>query len=102
MILNPKVEGSNPSAVLKLFAIQVLNMYCVGCEIHCSLLNTVSFYKMTHGLNVPHGVENVHTLCAGKPESDDRNNKCKALRDIADLLSAILTQNIIIILMFNF
>ena len=22
----------------------------------------------------PQGVENVHTLCAGKPESDDRGN----------------------------
>ena len=24
--------------------------------------------------NAPQGVENVHTLCAGKPESDDRGN----------------------------
>ena len=26
------------------------------------------------GWNAPQGVENVHTLCAGKPESDDRGN----------------------------
>ena len=24
--------------------------------------------------NTPQGVENVHTLCEGKPESDDRGN----------------------------
>ena len=29
---------------------------------------------MTSGLNAPQGVEIVHTLCTGKPESDDRGN----------------------------
>ena len=41
--------------------------------------------KMATGWNAPRGVENVHTLCAGKPESDDRGNNnyiCKALRHI--------------------
>ena len=28
--------------------------------------------KMTLGWNALQGVENVHTLCAGKPEPDDR------------------------------
>ena len=28
--------------------------------------------KMATGCYAPQGVENVHTLCAGKPESDDR------------------------------
>ena len=28
--------------------------------------------KMTPGWNAPQGVDNVHTLCAGKPESDDQ------------------------------
>ena len=27
---------------------------------------------MATGWNPPQGVENVHTLCAGKPESEDR------------------------------
>ena len=38
---------------------------------------------MTPGWNAPQGVENVHTLCAGKPESNDRGNNiliCKARR----------------------
>ena len=30
--------------------------------------------KMATGCNAPQGVENVHTLCAVKPESDDRGN----------------------------
>ena len=30
--------------------------------------------KMETGRNAPQGVKNVHTLCAGKPESDDRGN----------------------------
>ena len=29
---------------------------------------------MATGRNAPQGVENVHTLCVGKPESDDRGN----------------------------
>ena len=29
---------------------------------------------MTPGWNAPQGVENVHTLCAGNSESDDRGN----------------------------
>ena len=29
---------------------------------------------MTPGWNAPQGVENVHTLCAGEPKSDDRGN----------------------------
>ena len=29
---------------------------------------------MTPGWNAPQGVDNVHTLCAGKPESYDRGN----------------------------
>ena len=29
---------------------------------------------LTPGWNAPQGVENVHKLCAGKPESDDRSN----------------------------
>ena len=29
---------------------------------------------MATGWNAPQGVENVHTLCAGKHESDDRGN----------------------------
>ena len=29
---------------------------------------------MATGWNAPQGVENVHTLCADKPESDDRGN----------------------------
>ena len=32
------------------------------------------FHKTCHQWNAPQGVENVHTLCAGKPESDDRGN----------------------------
>ena len=35
---------------------------------------------MVPSWNAPQGVENVHTLCAGKPESDDRGN-CRALRE---------------------
>ena len=34
----------------------------------------MSVCKITPGWNAPQGVENVHTLCAGKPESDDRGN----------------------------
>ena len=30
--------------------------------------------KMATGRNAPQGVENVHTLCVDKPESDDRGN----------------------------
>ena len=30
--------------------------------------------KMETGRNAPQGVGNVHTLCAGKPESDDQGN----------------------------
>ena len=30
--------------------------------------------KMATGWNAPQGVENVHTLCAGKPKFDDRGN----------------------------
>ena len=42
---------------------------------------------MTPGLNALQGVENVHTLCAGKPESNDRGNNiyAKALREITDV-----------------
>ena len=29
---------------------------------------------MTPGWNAPQEVENVHTLCAGKPESDNQGN----------------------------
>ena len=34
----------------------------------CALL------KMMPGWNAPQGVENVHKLCVGKPESDDQGN----------------------------
>ena len=30
--------------------------------------------KLATGRNAPQGVENVHTLCEGKPEPDDRGN----------------------------
>ena len=36
--------------------------------------------KMATGWNAPQGVENVHTLCAGKPESDDRGNNISVKR----------------------
>ena len=36
--------------------------------------------KMANGRNAPQGVENVHTLCAGKPESDDRGNNISVKR----------------------
>ena len=35
---------------------------------------------MATGWNAPQGVENVHTLCAGKPESDDRGNNISVKR----------------------
>ena len=39
---------------------------------------------MAPGWIAPQGVENVHTLCAGKPESDDRGNSivCKVLTSL--------------------
>ena len=35
---------------------------------------------MATGRNAPQGVENVHTLYAGKPESDDRGNNISVER----------------------
>ena len=34
--------------------------------------------KMTPGWNAPQGVENLHTLCAGKPGSGDRGNNIQS------------------------
>ena len=36
--------------------------------------------KMATGWNAPQGVENVHILCAGEPESDDRGNNISVKR----------------------
>ena len=36
--------------------------------------------KMATGWNAPQGVENVHTLCEGNPESDDRGNNISVKR----------------------
>ena len=36
--------------------------------------------KKATGWNDPQGVENVHTLCAGKPESDDQVNNISVKR----------------------
>ena len=36
--------------------------------------------KMATGWNAPQGVENVLTLCANKPESDDRGNNISVKR----------------------
>ena len=33
-------------------------------------ISRCALVKITPGWNAPQGVENVHTLCAGKPESD--------------------------------
>ena len=41
------------------------------------------------GWNAPQGVENVHTLCAGKPDSDDRGNNMFVKRLETYVLSAI-------------
>ena len=35
---------------------------------------------MATGWNTPQKVENVHTLCVGKPESDDRGNNISVKR----------------------
>ena len=43
---------------------------------------------MTPGWNAPQGVENVHTLCAGKPESDDRGNDKRHHRCIKRYIKA--------------
>ena len=37
-------------------------------------MSKCALVKMTPGWNAPQGVENVHTLCADKPESDDLGN----------------------------
>lgn len=37
-------------------------------------MSKCALVKMTPGWNDPQGVENVHTQCAGKPESDDLGN----------------------------
>ena len=36
--------------------------------------------KMATGWNAPQGVENVHTLCVGKPEYNDRGNNISVKR----------------------
>ena len=36
--------------------------------------------KTAPGRNAPQGVDNVHTLCAGKPESDDQGNNISVKR----------------------
>ena len=71
---------------------QVLSGYPVGCESQCGLVSTVSACKMATGWNAPQGVEKVHTLCAGKPESDDRGNNISVKRlgtSLRDVLGAI-------------
>ena len=35
-------------------------------------MSKCALVKMTPGWNAPQGVENVHALCAGKPDSYDR------------------------------
>ena len=40
---------------------------------------------MVTGWNAPKGVENVHTLCAGKPESVDRGNDVYCIRRIINV-----------------
>ena len=40
----------------------------------------LTFWGRKNKQNAPHGVENVHTLCAGKPESDDRGNNISVKR----------------------
>ena len=45
---------------------------------------------MASGLNAPQGVENGHTLCAGKPESDDRCNNMSVQRLDTSLMYWVL------------
>ena len=37
-------------------------------------MSKCALVKMMPGWNAPQRVENVHTLCAGKPEFDDTGN----------------------------
>ena len=55
-----KVHGSSRAAALMSFDKTLIYICHSG--------------KMTPGWNAPQEVENVHTLCAGKPEPDDQGN----------------------------
>ena len=56
--------------------------------------------KMATGRNAPRGVENVHTLCAGKPESDDRGNNMSVKRlDISLMFGALYKSGILLLLL---
>ena len=52
----------------------------VANERYRSLLSIVSVCKLTPGWSSPLGVENVHTLRAGMPQSDNRGNNISAKR----------------------
>ena len=55
-------------------------------------MSQCALVKLSPGWNAPQGVDNVHTLCACKPESDDWGNDMYlliALRGPAVLKSAI-------------
>ena len=56
----------------------------------------VSVCKMTPGWIAPKGVENVHTLCAGKPESNDRCNNIYVKRlEISSVYYALYKSGIL-------
>ena len=53
----------------------------------------------TPGWNAPQGVENVHTLCADKPESDDRGNDISLMCLERLCIKRLIKANIILIIL---